>query len=134
VDDKSVAQRVENSLPTYGDANVPWITEAGQLLAYQDVAFEETVTFAGDYPSETYSFIAKLVTQRGSIQTVRNFELTLTDEDGEYTAVIALARDETLRLPNRCWWRIAAVIDETGEEIEVVGGDFFCRKSFTAIL
>lgn len=134
VDDRSVSQRVEVALPTYGDANLAWPTEDGQLTSYQDIAFTSTVTFTGDYPSETYSFKAKLVVQRGSIQTVQNFVLDLTEVDGEFTADISLTRDQTLRLPNRCWWQVVAVIDETGEEIEIIGGDFFSRKAYTSIL
>lgn len=134
VDDRSVAQRVEIPTPTYGDANVPWPTEDGQLTAHQDIAFNATVEFTGDWPSETYSFLARLVVQRGSIQVVRNFDLTVTEVDGTYTAAISLDRDNTLRLPNRCWWQIVAVVDATDEKIEIVGGDFFCRKAYTSIL
>lgn len=134
VDDRSVAQRVETPLPTYGDANVPWPTEDGQLTAHQDIAFNASVEFTGDWPSETYSFVAQLVVQRGSIQVVRAFDLTVTEVDGTFTAEMSLDRDATLRLPNRCWWQVVAVIDETGEKIEIIGGDFFCRKAYTSIL
>jgi hypothetical protein len=214
VDDKSVAQRAEIPLPTYGDANVPWVTEAGQLLAYQDVAYSGTVEFSGSFAGK--SFDARLVTQRGSIQVVRNFELVvnsntpyatvtgvartsgsgntvlttgaahgftvgnsvwisdsaptvlapkfytitavssttftvvstlqttvalssvayLVEKSGSwnYTATISLDRDSTLRLPNRCWWQIRTIDPVTAEEIEVIAGDFFSRKSYTAIL
>ena len=134
VDDRSVAQRAEISMPTYGDANVPWPTEYGQLTAHQNIAFEAQVTFDGSWPEETYSFAAQLVVQRGGIQVVRTFDLTVTEEDGTYTATISLTRDETLRLPNRCWWQVVAVVTETEEKIEIIGGDFFCRKAFTSIL
>jgi hypothetical protein len=133
VDDKSVSQRVELSNPTYGDANVAWPTENGQLTCFQDIAFEAAVTFTGDY-AVGYSFIAKLVTQRGSVQVVRNFDLTVDEVDGTYTANLVLDRDSTLRLPSRCWWQVMSVDDVTEEETEIIAGDFFCRKSYTAIL
>jgi len=132
VDDRSVAQRAELFNPTYGDANVPWPTESVQLTSYQNIAFEAEVTFSGDY--EDYSFIAQLVTQRGSIQVVRTFDLTVTDVDGVYTATLALDKDSTLRLPNRCWWQIMSVDDVTDEKNEIIAGDFFSRKSLTAII
>jgi hypothetical protein len=214
VDDKSVAQRAEIPLPTYGDANVPWVTEAGQLTSFQDVAFSESVAFSGNYAGK--SFEARLVTQRGSIQVVRTFELDVTsntpyatvtgvartsgsgttvittaaahgftvgnsvwvsdiepevltpqfyiitavssntftivdtlqtavaltgvdylvEKSGEwnYTATVSLDRDSTLRLPNRCWWQIRTVDPVTAEKIEIIAGDFFSRKSITAIL
>ncbi len=222
VDDKSVSQRVELSNPTYGDANVAWPTETSALTAHQDIAFSATTTFVGSYTG--YEFIAQLLTQRGSAQVVRQFDLSVTStaptrtvtaiartagsgttvvttdgahgftvgqkvwiydadtpvlyiagaekitekaqtitavsgttftfvdtittvialsaleimvtRDGEwtYTATLALTRDETLRLPNRCWWQVERVDPITAEEIEIIGGDFFTRKSYTAIL
>jgi len=132
VDDKSVSQRVELSNPTYGDANVAWPTENGQLTSYQDIAFEASVTFTGDYTD--FSFIAQLVTQRGSIQVVRTFDLTVDEVDGTYTANLSLDRDATLRLPNRCWWQVMSVDDVTEETTEIIAGDFFSRKNYTAIL
>lgn len=214
VDDKSVAQRAELPLPTYGDANVPWTTEAGQLTSYQDVAYSDSVAFSGNFAGK--SFEAQLVTQRGSIQVVRTFELVvnsntpyatvtgvartsgsgttvlttgathaftvgnsvwisdidstvlapqfytitavssntftvvstlqtavaltgvtyLVEKSGtwNYTATLSLDRESTQRLPNRCWWQIRTIDPVTAEEIEVIAGDFFSRKSYTAIL
>jgi hypothetical protein len=215
VDDRSISQRVEMSLPTYGDANVPWVTEDGQLLAYQDRAFAGNVTFTGDYAG--YSFLARIVIQRGSIQQIQPFTLsvdgagesrvitavertggnaltTLTTSDphtivvgdfvyitgletndippGKYlvqagvtsttfkintpstaalnvsdlvgqadvsgtydfTAYLSLTRDQTIMVPGRTWWQIVTVNPVTGEEIEILGGDFFIRKSYSSIL
>lgn len=215
VDDRSIAQRVEMSIPTYGDANVPWVTEAGQLLAYQDIAFEGEVTFTGDYAG--YSFLARVVTQRGSKYKIQPFTLsvdgagesrvitdaertngnaltTLTTSEAhtivagdfvyitgledndvppgkylvqsgvtsttfkvntpstdaldvsdlegqadvsgtyDFTAYLSLTRDQTKLMPGRTWWQVVSVNPVTGEEIEIIGGDFFVRKSYTAIL
>jgi len=218
VDDKSFAQRAELATPTYGDANIPWITEVGPLSAYQDVAFSETVpTFTGDYAG--YTFAARLVIQRGAIQQVQPFTLSITsttpnklvtniartagskttvlttsvahgfavgnivrlerftndtavltpgrytitavtsttftvvdtvlttalalaslsylvERSGTwvYTATVSLTRDQTIRLPQRCWWQVVSVDPDTAEEIEIIGGDFFTRKVHTSIL
>lgn len=222
VDDKSFPQRAELPTPTYGDANIPWVTEVGPFTAYQDVAFEDSTTFTGAYTG--YEFIARLIIQRGSVQKVQPFVLSVTsnaptkiattisrtagsgttvvttstahgftvgqkvwvydadvpvlyvtnaekvtekahvltavtsntftfvdtkttavaltsqqlmvERDGEwaYTANISLTRDQTLRLPNRCWWQVVRVDPLTDEEIEIVGGDFFARKIHTSIL
>lgn len=218
VDDKSFAQRAELSSPTYGDANVPWITEVGPLTSYQNVAFSDTLpTFEGDYAG--YSFVAKLVVQRGAIQRIQPFTLSITSTtpnnlvtgisrtlgsgttvlttssahgftvgnvirlerftndtevltpsrytitavtsntftvvDSElttavaltslgylveksgnwtYTAAVSLDRDQTLRLPQRCWWQLVSIDPDTEEEIEIIGGDFFSRKANTSIL
>lgn len=132
VDDRSIPQRAELALPTYGDANVPWITESVQLTAYQDRAYTGSVTFTGDYTG--FALAAKLVLQRGSIQKLQEFDATFTEVDGTYTAELALTRDQTLRLPNRSWWQVISINPDTDEEIEIVGGDFFVRKIHSAIL
>jgi hypothetical protein len=217
VDDRSIPQRAEISLPTYGDANIPWITEYGQLLAYQDRAFTDTVTFTGDYAG--YGFTARLVLQRGSIQRIQPFTLSVTSNTPHatvtgiarssggattvlttsaphgfavgntvrverftddttvltpgryvisavtsttftvadsalttavnvtgvtylverggswtYTAALSLTRDQTLRLPSKCWWQVVSVNPDTDEQIEVIGGDFITRKIHSAIL
>jgi hypothetical protein len=231
VDDKSVSQRAEIPLPTYGDANVPWVTEDGQLTSYQDVAFSADVTHTANMAGS--SFVARLVTQRGSIQVVRNFDLEVSttgtsqvngweidvdntqvvlyfttvhswveddvlvvtglsdyvEEGGEtivlngtykvlaapndysvvaewvdttnwvlptavystelspeefgdvelsesklYTFTLSLSRDSTLRLPNSCWWQVLVTAPFQSESIEIIAGDFFSRKSYTAIL
>jgi hypothetical protein len=218
VDDKSFPQRAELSTPTYGDANVPWITEVGPFTAYQDVAFSGTApTFQGDYAG--YTFVARLVIQRGSTQKVQPFTLSITsttpnktvtniartagsgttvlttssthgftvgnvirlerfsndtavltpgrytitavtsntftvvdsklttavtltslsylvEKSGNwtYTSSLSLTRDQTLRLPQRCWWQVVSVNPDTAEEIEIIGGDFFTRKINTSIL
>jgi len=218
VDDKSFAQRAEIPTPTYGDSNVPWITEVGTFSAYQDIAFSDVApAFTGDYAG--YSFIARLVIQRGSIQLVQPFTLSITSntpyatvtgiartsgvrttvlttsaphgfavgntvrlerftEDTAvltpgryvisavtsntftvadsvlttavnvtgvtylverggswtYTSTLSLTRDQTLRLPQRCWWQVVSVNPDTDEKIEIIGGDFFTRKINTSIL
>ena len=132
VDDRSIPQRVEIAMPTYGDANVPWVTEYGQLLAYQDRAWADSVTFTGDYAG--FSFLARLVLQRGSIQRIQSFALTVDEVDGTYTADLMLTRDQTLRLPNKCWWQVVSVDPDTNEQIEIIGGDFITRKIHSAIL
>jgi len=218
VDDKSFAQRAELATPTYGDANIPWITEVGPLSAYQNVAFSKTVpTFTGDYAG--YTFAARLVIQRGAIQQVQPFTLSITsttpnklvtniartagsgttvlttsvahgfavgnivrlerflndtavltpgrytitavtsttftvvdtvlttalaltslsylvERSGNwvYTATVSLDREQTIRLPQRCWWQVVSVDPDTAEEIEIIGGDFFTRKANTSIL
>lgn len=132
VDDRSIPQRVEQALPTYGDANIPWITESVALTAYQDVAFADDITFTGDYTD--YSFTARLVLQRGSLQVLQNFDLTVDEVDGTYTANISLTRSQTIMLPSKTWWQVVSINPDTDEYIEVVGGDFFVRKIMSSIL
>jgi hypothetical protein len=51
-----------------------------------------------------------------------------------YTATVSLDREQTIRLPQRCWWQVVSVDPDTAEEIEIIGGDFFTRKANTSIL
>ena len=81
VDDRSHPQRVDLPIPTYGSAPTPWPTDAGDLTAYQGIAFETTITFSGDFTGT--SFIARLLNQRGSVVVVQTFELTVTDDGND---------------------------------------------------
>ena len=133
VDDRSWAQRAKIPLPTYGSAPLPWITEGPDLLAYQGVAFTGTVDFAGDFTGK--SFIAFVTQQRGSVQILQNFVLSVDqNEDQTYTATISLNKDQTLRLFRRTYWTIQQVDDETGDKDEIIGGDFFTERRSEVIL
>lgn len=133
VDDRSWAQRVKTPLPTYGSAPLPWITEGPDLLAYQGVAFSGTVDFTGDF--EGKSFIAFVTQQRGSVQVIQNFALSVNEnEDGTYTASISLSKDQTRRLFRRTYWTIQQVDDETGDKDEIIGGEFFTERRSEVIL
>lgn len=133
VDDRSWPQRVNVPLPAYGDSQLAWPTEGGPLNAYQGIAYEETITFTGDFTGK--SFIARLLAQRGSVQVVRDFTLVVdTDDDENFTATISLTAEETLRPPRRTHWQIASVDDETGEIIEILGGDFFIQRRSEVIV
>jgi hypothetical protein len=133
VDDRSWAQRVKVPAPTYGSAPLPWITEGPDLLAYQGVAFSGTVDFSGNF--EGKSFIAFVTQQRGSVQVIQNFVLSVNqNEDQTYTASISLTKDQTLRLFRRTYWTIQQVDDITGDKDEIIGGDFFTERRSEVIL
>jgi hypothetical protein len=48
VDDRSRPQRVDVALPTYGSNPVPWPTDAGELIAYETIAYTHDIPFEGD--------------------------------------------------------------------------------------
>jgi hypothetical protein len=76
VDDRSYPQRVHTPAPTLGSTAEPWPTEAGELTAYQGRAYQEALTFIGNYSGKT--FIANLLNQRGSVLTVQALTLNVT--------------------------------------------------------
>lgn len=133
VDDRSIPQRVDLPLPTYGTAPMPWPTDAGALIAYESLAYSHDIPFEGDFTGK--SFIARLLSQRGSVVVARNFELEVLDnEDGTYVATVSLTSDNTRRLAKRTWWSLASVDDESGEIIEIKGGDFFVERLSEALV
>jgi hypothetical protein len=133
VDDRSWPQRVNLPLPAYGDAAPAWPTEGGPLNAYQGVAYEETLNFTGNFEGKT--ILARLLAQRGSVQVVLNFELEVTTEDDEnFTATFSMTAEQSLRPPRRTHWQLASQDDETGEIIEIVGGDFYIQRRSEVIL
>jgi len=83
VDDRSFPQRVYLAEPTYGDVRPPFPTENGELTAYQGRAYSSTVPLTGNYAG--MSFVAKLVQQRGSVQTVQDFDLSVSSSLSNYT-------------------------------------------------
>lgn len=140
VDDRSYPQRVEDQLPTYGDKQVPWVTEGGELTAYQGRAFIATKSFSGTY-DPSVGFVAKLLNQRGSVLTVQNFTLSVTQTGTAYTATMSLTADQTLRLGERTYWSIELVDPNNTDPnsgtilpVEVLGGNFFTARVSTVVL
>ena len=133
VDDRSYPQRVNQPAPTLGNKPTPWPTDAGELTAYQGRSWSSSLDFEGDYTG--YSFMVNLLNQRGSALVVQNVTLSVEDnEDGTYTASMSLTKDQTLRLAERTYWSLSIVDDETGEQTEIKGGNFFTVRSSTVVL
>jgi hypothetical protein len=131
--DRSHPRAADVPVPTYGDARIPWITEDKSMLAYQGFAFTDTVNFTGNFTGK--QFVAKLLRQRGSVYLIDNFTLTVTETAPQtYVATFSLTVDQTLRPPQRTWWSLASVDDETGEIIEIKGGDFFVERAREVIV
>jgi hypothetical protein len=130
VDDRSWPQRVDVPTPTLGNTPAAWPTDGGEITGYQGRAFTTTVEFSGDY-DEDQEFVAKLIHQRGSIQTIQNFTLSIVqNEDETYTATISLTKDQTLRLAERTYWSIQT----SPQADEVIGGNFFTTRRSTVVL
>jgi hypothetical protein len=121
-------------MPTYGDAPTEWPTEGGELTAYQERAFTNTVTITGDY--EDALFAVRLLPQRGSPVIVQAFDFTATDnEDGTFTIEMSLTADQTQRISWRTYWSIAVKYDEDDTTpTEVLGGNFLTDRVGTAVL
>jgi hypothetical protein len=140
VDDRSYPQRVYDSLPTYGNKPPVWITEGGELTAYQGRAFTTTVTFTGTWDNSV-SFVAKLLNQRGSVLVVQNFELSVDQVSTNYTATMSLTADQTLRLAERTYWSIELVDPNNTDPnsgsilpVEIKGGNFFTERVSSVVL
>jgi hypothetical protein len=135
VDDRSRPTRVDLELPTYGDKVTPWPSAAEELQAFEGFEFTYSKTFEGDY--EGKEFTAKLLSQRASVQVVRNFVLTVLDnEDGTYTATMTLSAEDTKRLPRRTYWSLSykEVDAEDSTAIELFGANFFTERANEAIV
>lgn len=88
VDDRSWAQRVNDEIPAYGDKDPVWPTEAEELTAYQGRSFATSLDYTGNWAGKT--FVAQILTQRGSVQATHNFALEV--ETTGTSDVIAAAR------------------------------------------
>jgi hypothetical protein len=76
VDDRSYPQRVNIPEPTYGDAPSEWPTQDGELTAYQGRSFSTSIDTSGNYAGK--SFVANLLSQRGSVLIVQPFTLSVS--------------------------------------------------------
>lgn len=133
VDDRSMPERVDIPIPTYGHEPVSWPTYLKDFLAYQGVAWTDTVDFAGDFTGK--SFVARLLNQRGSVVVVQTFDLDVNQTNtNTYTASLSLSAKQTERPAQRTWWSLASVDDESGEIIEIAGGDFFIERARTVVV
>ena len=140
VDDRSYPDRVDLPEPTYGDAPPAWPTENGELTAYQGRSFSSAIDFKGAYGS--YSFLANLLNQRGSVLVVQPITLAVTDNGPvssgssthSYTATMSLTKDQTLRLAERTYYSLSIVNDTTKEITEIIGGNFFTVRVSTVVL
>lgn len=86
VDDRSHGQRANVPRPTYGDSPITWPTKSEDWTAYQNRAFHQTYSETTNYAGK--AFTAKLLIQRGSVQVVQNFDLSV---DTTNTATITSA-------------------------------------------
>ena len=133
VDDKSIGQRVDLEMPTYGDRETPWPTTAEELLAYEGFAFTHTKSFTGDYTGKLFQ--ANLLTQRGSNYKMREFDLTVVNPslieidavartEGSTTATFTTDEDHGLTVGQSIFiwditeefsqaWEVASVPDTT---------------------
>jgi hypothetical protein len=133
VDDRSYPQRVDMPAPTYGDKPVPWVTEAGELTAYQGTPFSATFTETGNFTG--YTFACRLLNQRGSVLVVQNFNLEITGPTNNVTTITAsLTADQTRRLAERTYWSLVKINNTTQEVIEIGGGNFFTARASTVII
>lgn len=133
VDDKSFPQRVRVSMPSYGDSQVKWATDAGDLLAYQGRAYTTTIQFTGTYTGK--SFIANVLSQRGSTLIVQPFTLSVVDNgNSAFTATLSLLASQTMYLAQRTYWSFSQVDDVTKEQIEIQGGNFYTEPWSEVVL
>ena len=134
VDDRSYPQRVDDQLPTYGNRPTPWITEAGDLTAYQNTAFTNTFSISGDLTG--YTVAIRLLNQRGSNLIVETFTTSnfLQQSSTAYTIDGSLTADQTMRLAERTYWSLVKINSTTQEIIEIGGGNFFTARSSTVVL
>jgi hypothetical protein len=73
VDDRSWPQRSDIPAPVYGDKTIPWVTEGGELTAYQGRAYSTALVYTDNFAGKL--FTAKLLNQRGGVLTIQNFTL-----------------------------------------------------------
>lgn len=142
VDDRSYPQRVDDETPSYGSKPITWVTEAGDLTAYQGRAFSTTISFTYPGYQNAMGFVAKLLNQRGSVLVVQNFGIEVNTDDYEnFTATITLSADQTLRIAERTYWSLQLVDPDNVDAnsgtilpVEIKGGNFFTARVSTVVI
>jgi hypothetical protein len=93
VDDRSFPQRAHIDMTTYGDKPVAWITEGGELSAYQNFPFSTTIDFTGDYWEDTFG--AVLLPQRGSVAVAQQFTTSVVDNNSRNITAVSRSNGST---------------------------------------
>ena len=132
VDDRSFPQRVDVPMPTYGDKPVAWVTDAGEITAYQGKAFTYDLTWEFD-PGQTFKVVIQH--QRASMPIIMEFTSDIVEtEPGQYSATITLEDIQTNRLAERTYWSVRWVENESVVPFEVKGGNFFTVRSSQVVI
>jgi hypothetical protein len=132
VDDRSYPQRVDIPAPTYGDKTTPWVSDGGDLTAYQGKAFTADITWEYD---TGMTFQVVLLHQRAGVPVIGEFDAVIEEADeGVYTATISLTDLQTAKLAERTYWSVRWVENESVIPFEVKGGNFFTVRGGTVVI
>lgn len=109
VDDKSMPQRAQIPMPSYGSAIAPSAVPTKDLLAYQGDNFEAILDFPDDFDVTLYTWASDIRTQVGSPTKLASFTIEFI-EDTTDQLKISLTSEETAALPESAYWDIQGTL------------------------
>lgn len=127
VDDRSMPQRAELPMPTYGAAVSPSDVPTYDITMYQGDSFEVVLAFPFD--TSGYTWAAQMCMVPGDGLPIGTF--TITPVEGDNTKLtLSLTSNQTTSLPERAYWDIQArsTVDTTYEKTYMRGTVFVTRQ------
>ena len=131
VDDKSMPQRAQLPMPSYGSAIAPSAVPTKDLLAYQGDNFEAILDFSDDFDVTLYTWAADIRTQVGSPTKLATFTIEFI-EDTTDQLKISLTSEETAALPESAYWDIqGTLITDVSQVKTYLRGGFITTTQVT---
>ena len=127
VDDRSMPQRAQLPMPTYGSAISPSDVPTYDLMMYQGDSFSVELDFPFDITG--YNFASQIRLMPGDSTLVANF--TVTPVAGQTQKLtLSLTSSQTTDLPERCYWDIQATTenDPTYQKTYMRGAVYVTRE------
>lgn len=127
VDDRSLPQRAIIPLPSYGSEPVPTDVATYDFNMYQGDSFQIELDFPFNVTGYTWK---SAITQAFGGPKVQEFTITQSAAD---KLVLALTKDQTSNLPERCYWDIqfTAPGDPNYQKTYMRGKIFVTRQATT---
>lgn len=131
VDDKSMPQRAQLPMPSYGSAIAPSAVPTKDLLAYQGDNFVAILDFPDDFDVTLYTWKSEIRTQVGSTTKLAEFTIDFV-EDTTDQLQISLTSEQTDSLPESAYWDIqGTLISDTSQIKTYLRGAFITTTQVT---
>ena len=109
VDDRSMPQRAQIPIPSYGSGIAPSAVPTKDLLAYQGDSFTAILDFPDSFDVTLYTWEAKISQQLGSATHLAEFTIDFVDGADDQLQ-ISLTSEQTDALPNKSYWDIQGTL------------------------
>ena len=109
VDDRSMPQRAQVPIPSYGSAIAPSSVPTRDLYTYQGDSFTAILDFPDTFDTTLYTWQANISQQLGSPNKLMEFTITAVDGATDQLQ-LTLTSEQTDSLPQKAYWDIQGTL------------------------